>query len=84
MISQPQVSVANGNFSVVKYITLVLLFVSIIHDLPLAIQLQKHLILKLQPQHKEDLLCTAPGFPKCKRATDHCFILAVEAIGFLS
>ena len=53
-------------------------FVFIIHDLPLAIQPQKHLILKLQPQHNKDMMSSSLGFPKDKRATDHYSILACK------
>ena len=53
-------------------------FVLIIHDLPLAIQPQKHLILKLQPQHNKDMMSSSLGFPKDKRATDHYSILACK------
>ena len=76
------VSHTNSNFSVVKSSPFSSSIVSIIHDSPLAIQLQKHLILKLQSQHIAGLLCTAPCFLKGKKV--HCSILAVEAIGFFS
>ena len=38
--------------------------------------------LKCQPQNIETMLSTALGFPIGKRVTDHCSILAPEAIGF--
>ena len=78
------VSHTNSNFSVVKSSPFSSSIVSIIHDSPLAIQLKKHLILKFQSQHIAGLLCTAPCFLKGKKLTDHCSILAVEAIGFFS
>ena len=53
-------------------------FVFIIHDLPLAVQSQKHLILKLQPQHNKDMLSASLGFLKDKRATDYYSILACK------
>ena len=46
--------------SVVYYLFLM------IRDLSLAIQSQKYLSFKRQAQHKDGMLSTALGFPKCK------------------
>ena len=45
-------------------------------------QYTQTLLLKCQPQDIETMLSTALGFPIGKRVTDHCSILAPEAIGF--
>ena len=36
---------------------------------------------KCQPENKEAMLSTALGFPIDERVTDHCSILALEAVG---
>ena len=53
----------------------------IIHDLLHAIQSQKHLSNWRQPQHYEDMLFTAHGFPAGKGVIGHYSILAPEAAG---
>ena len=88
MLNYIWVSSANNNFSAVKsspsqrFIPCSnVLLVFIIHDLPLAIHSQRHLILKRQFQHKGGILSAGLGFSKRKRVTDHS-ILVPEAIGF--
>ena len=53
----------------------------IIHDLSLAIQSQRHLNYQPQIQHYQSMSSTALGFPKDKRVTRHCSILAPKAVG---
>ena len=87
MLSQISVSVASGNFSVVgsvhvSVLYIVTLYIIFFASLPITAQHTQALLLKCQPQNIETMLSTALGFPIGKRVTDHCSILAPEAIGF--
>ena len=55
---------------------------SFVASFPITAQHAQTLLFKCQPQNMETMLSTALGFPIGKRVTDHCSILAPEAIGF--
>ena len=86
MLSQISVSVASGNFSVVGSVHFSVLYIVKLYvfvaSFPITAQHTQRLLSKCQPQNIETMLSTALGFPIGKRVTDHCSILAPEAIGF--
>ena len=59
-----------------------ILSVVIIYELPVAVQSQRNLILKLQPHHKEEMFSTSLSFPQDTRFTDGYCTLALEALRF--
>ena len=79
MSNQLWISVANGNFSFIKSSPSQLfivrlecrLFAFILHNFVLAIQLQRHLIVKPQPQHKEVMLFAALYLHEGRTITSH-------------